>query len=391
MTLTQILGLVGELNDAAGENTPRERFRRFLTENAQDVAQVRDFVQDCLRESGTQRNRALQDLVNHLGTLLGFKVTFGRYAGVQGQNGFDGHWESPTGFHVVAEVKTTDAYAINTATALGYVNGLISTQNIPKRDVALGLYVVARPDAELRQLENAIIAEGRTHELRVVSVESLLSLAETMTEYDVTHQDILDILKPSGPRIDPTVELIGRLVGQSKAESVQPAAVAAPAEPPVLEPRKRGAEVPSTAGGGALHWLTPVRAEEDETAEECIARLVGDGKFYAFSERAPSRGAMKAGDKIAFYANTKGVVAHATLLTAPQRTPRPDGSVEPEYPWVCSLTDAVLYLEEPIAIDAELRQRLDAFKGRDLSKPWAWFVQANHRVTGRDFALLTRA
>lgn len=45
----------------------------------------------------------LQDLVNHLGQLLEFTITFGRYQGVQGQIGFDGRWASPTGFHIVVD------------------------------------------------------------------------------------------------------------------------------------------------------------------------------------------------------------------------------------------------------------------------------------------------
>ena len=152
LTLQQILSLVGKLDDTPGDETPRERFRQFLKQNVKDVGQVRDYIEECLRTSGDQYNRALQDLVNYLGHFLGFAVTFGRYQGVQGQNGFDGHWISPTGFHIVIEVKTTDAYAIKAATLVGYIDGLISEQSIANWDCALGLYVVGRPDAELRQL-----------------------------------------------------------------------------------------------------------------------------------------------------------------------------------------------------------------------------------------------
>lgn len=116
MTLKQILALVGQLDDTPGNETSRERFRRFLKENAKDVGQLRDYIQECLTTSGPQYNRALQDLVNYIGEFLGFQVDFGRYQGVQGQNGFDGHWASPKVFHIVTETKTTDAYTIKTAT-----------------------------------------------------------------------------------------------------------------------------------------------------------------------------------------------------------------------------------------------------------------------------------
>ena len=218
LPLNQILALVGKLDDAEGEEAPRARFRSFLQQNMREVGQIQDYIRECLRSSGDQYNRALQDLVNHLGSFLEFEVIFGRYQGVIGKNGFDGHWKSPTGFHIVVEVKTTDAYAIQSATLLGYVDRLTSEQKIPNWDQALGLYVVGRPDAELKQLENAILAERRTHQLRIISTESLLSLAEMMNEYKVTHEEILSLLRPSGPKIDPIVDLMARLVAKRKAE-----------------------------------------------------------------------------------------------------------------------------------------------------------------------------
>jgi hypothetical protein len=330
--------------------------------------------------------------VNYIGSFLEFNVVFGRYQGVQGQIGFDGHWESPKDFHIVTETKTTDAYTIKTATLTGYVDGLISEKKIPSWDNALGLYVVGRPDADLKQLENAIIAEKRTHQLRVISVESLLSLAEMMTEYDVTHQDILDILRPSGPRIDPVVDLMTRLVAQSQDET-QPVPKAQPVETSQqskAEPFRLMPPDEDSKTGEVVFWLSPVRSEDDETAEKCIERLVGKGHYYAFGERTPGRKNMKAGDHIAFYATTKGVVAHATLSSAPQRKPRPDGSTFEEYPWVCSLKDARLYLDTPVAIDAKLRLQLDAFQGRNPETGWAWFVQATRKVSLHDFDLLTR-
>jgi hypothetical protein len=41
IALDQILALVGKLDDAPGEDVPRERFRRFLQENINEVGQVR--------------------------------------------------------------------------------------------------------------------------------------------------------------------------------------------------------------------------------------------------------------------------------------------------------------------------------------------------------------
>src|SRR5205807_7576721 len=107
-----------------------------------------------------------------------------------------------------------------------------------------------RPDPELRQLENAVVAERRTHQLRVISVESLLSLAEIMSEYDVTHEDILVLLRPSGPGIDALAGLIARLVAQETVKDT---------EPPVTAGAPLIVSATGTAYPPSAYWLTPVK------------------------------------------------------------------------------------------------------------------------------------
>jgi len=376
MTLDEVFDLIGRLDDSPGEDTPRERFRRYLKDKVKEVGQARDYVEECLRTSGDQYNRALQDLVNHLGHLLRFEVAFGRYQGVRGQPGFDGHWTSPTGFHIVVEVKTTEVYAVKTATLVGYVDELISEGMIADWDTALGLYVIGRPDPEIRQLENAILAQKRTHQLRIISAESLLSLAEMMNEYDIDHEDILAVMRPSGPTIDSVVDLMARLVAQGKAEELP----------------EEEARVPEVSiEGEVAYWLTPVKSHEEETAEECISILVGEERIYAFGERNPGRKHIKPGDRICFYATGKGVVADARVVSRPERNPHPKVYHPEKYPWVFRLDNATFYIDEPIVIDAEVRTRLDAFQDRDPNRPWAWFVQVTRKISEHDFSILTRA
>lgn len=377
ITLTQILNLVGKLDDTAGNHTPRERFRRYLKDNVKEVGQIRDYTEECLRNSGDQYNRALQDLVNHLATFLGFDVVFGRYHGVSGQIGFDGFWKSPKKFSIVAEVKTTEVCAIKTMALLGYVDALISEKKIPNWDHALGLYAVGRPDTELRQLENSVIAEQRIHQLRIISVEALLSLAELMNEYDIDHDDILATLRPSGPTIDSIVDLMARLVAQQLA---------------VEKPPEKGkvTKAPSMKVE-AQYWLTPVKGNEGQTAEEIIGALVGEAKIYAFGERTPGRRHIKPNDWICFYATGKGVVAEAEVASSPEHKHHRRIQYPDKYPWVFRVKNIRLYLGRPLIIDMTLRSRLDAFQGKDPNQGWAWFVQATRKVTKQDFELLTRS
>ena len=50
--LSQILDLVGQLDDSSGSNTPRERFRDFLERNVVEIGQIRDLIEECLKTPG---------------------------------------------------------------------------------------------------------------------------------------------------------------------------------------------------------------------------------------------------------------------------------------------------------------------------------------------------
>jgi hypothetical protein len=327
--LSQILDLAGSLDDSPGSNTPRQRFRDFLDKNVTEVGQVRDYVQECLKTPDAQYSRAPQDLINHIGRrFLGFEVTFGRYHGVKGQIGFDGHWESPTGFHLVIEVKTSEVYPIKTATLVGYVNELIGEKKISDWDTALGLYVVGNPNREVQQLENSIVAEKRTHQLRIISAESLLSLTELRNGIDVEHEDVLALLRPASPTVDPVVSLMARLVAQQASET------------PISEEREASVQVVakpkpvSTSDDNVAYWLTPVKGDNDQSAEEVLQTLLGQEGIYAFGERTPRRKELKAGDRMCFYAAGKGVVAHAKVGSVPQKQRHPKVRHSDKYPWV---------------------------------------------------------
>ena len=360
ITLTQIFNLVGRLDDTPGDDVPRERFRRFLKENITEVGKLRDFIEECFRGKGEQYNRALQDLINYLGTFLGFDVKYGRYQGSVNEIGYDGLWVSSSGLTIVIEVKTTEAYSIKTSTLIGYVDKLISEKIISGWDNALGLYVIGKPDSDLQQLENSIVAEKRTNQLRILSVNSLLILAEIMNEYEVRHNDILTVLKPHRPKIDPLIDLLSRVVGQKEVAELEEAK-----PEPKVEAKKDDVN----------YWLAPVKADDEWTAEEFVHNLVGKDKIFAFGERTPGRKHMKAGDWICFYAAANGIVAHARLKTPPER--KHDKRVkEPEnYPWLVTFDEVKLYIDNPVVIDSGLRSKLDAFSDKKPDTPWAWLCR----------------
>ena len=387
-----ILTLVGTLDDSPGEGTPRERFRGYLETSLTQLGAVRDAVHTCVTHSGLQYARGLQDLVNHIGGLMGFEVEYGRYAGVVGKIGHDGLWRNGPNV-VVVEVKTTDAYTINTATLLNYTNDLRSSGVIKPEDDVIGLYVYAKTDPAVKQLEHAIIAEKRTQELRVASADAVLSLAELVTSEQISRDEAIGILWPSGVWVDDIVTLLTRMAAGTTSGGAADLAAAAPSEAPVQPSPTVLTKRPTTPPVGdlprPLYVLTPVADIPEESARETLERLLPAG-VYAFGVNTPQRSKVQAGDKLAFYQTSVGVVADAVVETAPEYKPMPIVKNAEHYPWTFKVRDVRMYLDNPLAIDAATRSGLDAFEGKAPDKGWAWFVQATRLITEHDYRLLTR-
>ena len=375
LPISTILGLVGDLKDG---DPAQKRFRDYLENDVNDVGLLRDFINECLAQKGDQYNFAFQDLVIYLGKFLGLKHEYGRYRGTTNVPGHDGAWFTHDGFCVVIEVKKTDVYAIKIETLIGYIDRLISDRTIGSWDSALGLYVVGKLEPELKQLENAIVAQKRTNQLRIISAEALMSLAEIANEFDVSHNDVVAILKPAMPLIDPTIDLLTRVV-----QTPEEVTVTTTETPEIRD---------TTSEYDTQSWITPVKGSDEETAEESIKRLVGEERIYAFGERTPGRTSINVGDNICFYAAAGiGVVGHAVVASKPEKKFHKKVKDPEKYPWVFTLKDVKLYLDSPTVIDATLRANLDAFKDKKVVGRWAWFVQATHKITASDFALLTRS
>ena len=218
LTLNKLLNLVGELDDSDLPGSGSENLRNHLLSDVNQAMILREYIEEALTESGDQFNKALQDLINRLGQLLGFEVVYGRYRGVTNDIGFDGLWKSPTDWSIVVETKTTDAFTVKTAPLLGYINSLVSEGRIAEPSKCLGIYVYGRFDARANQLENAIIAEGRREKLRVVGVNALLNLLELKQDYRLSHETVLRLLRPAPVRIDPLINLISDVVAQEKED-----------------------------------------------------------------------------------------------------------------------------------------------------------------------------
>ncbi len=214
-TLDELLGGFGRLDDAPGPDTGRERFRGFLQASALDLDVLADYVSACQQRPDEQHDRALQDLLNHIGTRLGFEVEFGPYSRLAGSIAAHGQWVSPAGDRVVVEVRRHERYADQRPTLARLLEELIHDGRIADWDRALGLYVLADPRVDPGHLEKSILSESRRYGLRIIRPESLLALARLRDLGSVTHSDVMTLLRATRPGIDPLVNLVSRVATDS--------------------------------------------------------------------------------------------------------------------------------------------------------------------------------
>src|SRR5712692_7145607 len=141
----QIIAFAGAGRLLDGSDACRE-FRNFLSSIPSELLQ--HYASHCLGEKFDDRGFALQDVVNEIGTRLGFSVLPGRYRGTQGENNSDGLWIFPDKVRtVVVEVKTTDAYKIDLRTLADYPRTVLEETNLKSDSVSM-LIVLGSEDTE---------------------------------------------------------------------------------------------------------------------------------------------------------------------------------------------------------------------------------------------------
>jgi hypothetical protein len=163
---------------------------------------------DCLASPFDDSGHALQDVVNEIGTRLGFQVSPGRYRGVKNEVGNDGLWKAKDTFGLLVEVKTTDAYRINLDTVAEYRRRLIAEDRLDQAKSSI-LIVVGRQDTG--DLEAQIRGSRHAWDIRLVSVDGLLRLAKVKLQLDdwATDNKINQLLRPvEYTRLDAIVELL---------------------------------------------------------------------------------------------------------------------------------------------------------------------------------------
>jgi hypothetical protein len=297
--MKDLLMLVGRLDDDAGFDTPRERLRRFLVERVTDIAQIDAILDECQRSIGEQPHRLLQDTVVLLGRLLGFEATFGTYQRVAGAVRFDGQWRSRGRLHLVLEIRSDQTRSADLESVERSLTAAAAAAHLDSES-PLGLCVMARHYAGRIKLEHNTSGGRRHPDIRLVSVQSLVWLAEAVATGRLRHEDILKLLK-SGVDLDFVVELLERV-----------AYVTVPKET-VERPEEEAAEPDSG------FWATTITTSDSAPPEQLLASVIGQRRILGVADAGP-RGGASPGDWVCLFVPGKGIVGHAQLASIIERT-----------------------------------------------------------------------
>jgi hypothetical protein len=174
----QVIGFAGDGRLRDGGIASKE-FRDFLALVPSSF--LSRYANDCLTDKFDGSGLALQDVINEVGTRLGFRVEQGRYRGTPGEIGFDGLWVSPDGNAIVVEVKTTDAYRIDLETVATYRRNLIGGGRAKETNCSI-LIIVGRSDTG--DLEAQVRGSRHAWDIRLISIDGLLRLMHLKEELD---------------------------------------------------------------------------------------------------------------------------------------------------------------------------------------------------------------
>lgn len=204
-SIQQILSMCGD-GELRENNATSSELRQFLTLVPSPI--LISFAGNCLDKSFNNGGLVLQDIVNEIGTRLGFSVEPGRYRGTPGAVGFDGIWLAKNDHQMLIEVKTTDTYRINLDVIANYRRQLIDSSKLLANASSI-LVIVGRQDTG--DLEAQIRGSRHAWDTRLISIDALsrlIAIKESLETASVTAK-IVEVLRPREyTRVDPIIDLI---------------------------------------------------------------------------------------------------------------------------------------------------------------------------------------
>lgn len=292
LTVSQLLGVVGRLDDNPGFDTPRERFRRLLAERITDAAASRAVIAECRQVGGEQHFRALQDAVVLTGTLLGFETRFGPYQHDPGAAPISGEWLSRRRLHVLLTIcgpQTDPSQLDRAAESLHKATG----SELPGTPRVV-LCILTPLCAARTRIEEHVRAQGLPA-MRLITLDGLLHLADLIAAERLAREDMLRVLNPE-VTVDSLIEVLDR----------QP-----PAAGTDVVPVER-LHVPDESPGNRC-WVAAIRLPHDTPPAPFVESLIAKRRLLAVNPAAHVRATVKTGDAVCVSIADAGFVAHARV------------------------------------------------------------------------------
>jgi hypothetical protein len=340
VNVSQVLAMVGRLDDSPGFDTPRERFRRFLVQRITDPQAARLVIQQCQQMSGEQTHRALQDAVVLTGRFLGFHTAFRQYQHDPGAAPISGEWESRRRLRVLLSLCTDQTAAIELEAFAQVVrNGLPAHlhANTPR----VGLCIVSPLFAAKARIEEMLRARRHT-ELRTVSLPGILRMTEMAAAGRLTHEDVLQVFNPD-LNLDPLIERFDRWATPVRAEAEHGT--------PEVAPRP-AAPVDSS------YWVAAIQLDTSTPPGQFVESVVAKRRILPINPASHVQRAVESGDSISVYIAGVGFVAHAKVAgVITEGSPLVRHSER--FTQVVTLSDVAVY-HVPIGGAQELVRRIEA-------------------------------
>jgi hypothetical protein len=190
--------------DTAPVESPRLFFRRHLqqrTATAADLAWY--FDESTPKFAGSAEVRlAVEELVDRLGTFLGFDVA-------RGDSDSSALWSSPLGPRLLVWVDSGVRAIATMTSALHRRTQLLATLDVARDEQLTCLFVLVGTCDE-RLMNEAVTLRRASRQLRMISVPSLMSLTDGVGCGRLAHGEALGLLRPPSALADGIVKVVAQ-------------------------------------------------------------------------------------------------------------------------------------------------------------------------------------
>jgi hypothetical protein len=283
LKLKQILVLAGDGNIFKEETS--QDLRQFFSKI--DLGTMSGYIEDALssnkEDKFDERGYVLQDMVNEMGSRLGYRVANGLYRGKRNnENGYDGLWRCPDGACIIMESKTSDAYTLDLEAIVGYREELIEARAMERKNSSI-LIVLGRADRGT--FPSLIRGSNYSQNIRIISTRALFELLKIYERnpVPVVQRQIMELLKPHDfMQLDNLVELVFPQAEGGVADSAGAVNLAEVVNPVGVAER----DIPSLVGDCNQDVVIPELPDRSlkvgRFIHTAMERLSGSG--YVFSE-----------------------------------------------------------------------------------------------------------